>query len=37
MIWVLLEVAIALGLAVALVWGTFPSEKEPLHDPKQGS
>jgi FlaG/FlaF family flagellin (archaellin) len=33
-IWVLLEVAIALGLAIAIVWWTFPREKKPPHDPK---
>lgn len=37
MIWVLLEVAIALGLAVAIVWWTFPKEKKPPRDPKPGS
>jgi hypothetical protein len=37
MIRVLLEVAIALGLAIAIVWWTFPREKKPPHDPKQGS
>ena len=37
MIWVLLEVAIALGLAIGIVWWTFPKEKKPPHDPGQGS
>ena len=37
MIWVLLEVAIALGLAIAIVLWTFPREKKPPHDPKRDS
>jgi hypothetical protein len=35
MIWVLLEVAIALGLAIAIVLWTFPREKKPPHDPER--
>jgi hypothetical protein len=37
MIWVLLEVAIALGLAIAIVLWTFPRERKPPRDPKQDS
>jgi hypothetical protein len=29
MMWVFLEVALAFGLAVAIVWWTFPREKKP--------
>ena len=32
MIWVLLEVGIALGLAVAIVWWTIPKKKSPAKD-----
>lgn len=34
MIWVFLEVALALGIAVAIVWWTFPKEKKPPADRK---
>ena len=29
MAWVFLEVALALGIAVAIVWWTFPKKKRP--------
>ena len=34
MFWVFLEVGLALGLAVAIVWWTFPKEKKPPADRK---
>lgn len=32
MLWVLLEVGLALGLAIGIVWWTFPKEKKPPAD-----
>lgn len=33
MFWVFFQVALALGLAVAIVWWTFPKKKSPPPNP----